>query len=492
MKDTSGKHFGQASGIFVERDKIVTHIHAIAGAASVEGKLWNKERKYITKGVTAFNVENNLVILKVAGKGPKSLTWGKFETPQGGISISSNQGEISVKAIVELLKNSDSVEPLSQWQERAPISTIANAQITGKRAMVRLIRTDGKQQIPFGNDILLKFPEVLGSGFFVASDKIVTNIHCVGNATKIRAKLVGSETFYDIKGVTASDPKNDLVILKVAGNKTPVPLSLDNSDTFPIGGMVAAVGKENQIILGKMYNKINSNNWLRLTTQVSQGDSGSPALNGKGKVIGVFVGNSPRTGLSYAIPSNTLNALLNKLESMESLAQWKKKKTTRAYTYHFWAQELFKDRKPGDEFDKKVIELVIELLDKAIKLYPTESFYDLRGIAKRKLGQYQEAIKDYDEALELSPDFAHIYDSRGYTKYLLGKSKMERAGTELEVVEEAQNYYQSAIRDFDKAIDLIPIYVLAYNNRGNAKKALGQYEAAKVDFDKAREFERSQ
>ena len=45
-------------------------------------------------------------------------------------------------------------------------------------------------------------------------------------------------------------------------------------------------------------------------------------------------------------------------------------------------------------------------------------------------------------------------------------------------VEEAKAYYT-------KAIELNPKYILAYNNRGNARKELGQHKEAIKDFDKA-------
>ena len=61
-------------------------------------------------------------------------------------------------------------------------------------------------------------PPTLGSGFFIRHDLIVTNIHVINQrsfdgAISV-AKLVNKPTWYTIKGVMASDPKQDLVILK--------------------------------------------------------------------------------------------------------------------------------------------------------------------------------------------------------------------------------------------------------------------------------------
>ena len=46
-----------------------------------------------------------------------------------------------------------------------------------------------------------------------------------------------------------------------------------------------------------------------------------------------------------------------------------------------------------------------------------------------------------------------------------------------------------AIAAYDKAIEHNPKYAIAYHNRGKAKEALGQHEAAKIDFEKAKEID---
>ena len=39
------------------------------------------------------------------------------------------------------------------------------------------------------------------------------------------------------------------------------------------------------------------------------------------------------------------------------------------------------------------------------------------GIDKFQSGQYAEAIKDYDEAIKLKPDYAQAYSNRGLVKF---------------------------------------------------------------------------
>lgn len=49
-----------------------------------------------------------------------------------------------------------------------------------------------------------------------------------------------------------------------------------------------------------------------------------------------------------------------------------------------------------------------------------------------------------------------------------------------------------AIADYDKAIELYPVYAAAYNNRGVAYEKLGQRDTAIADFRKALELDPSQ
>ena len=89
-----------------------------------------------------------------------------------------------------------------------------------------------------------------------------------------------------------------------------------------------------------------------------------------------------------------------------------------------------------------------------------------RGIAKYYLGQYEAAITDFDDAIQLKPDYTFAYNRRGLAKYYLG-------------------HYEAAITDFNNAIQLKPDSAIYYHNRGRAKHGLSQYEAAIADFDNA-------
>ncbi len=135
---------------------------------------------------------------------------------------------------------------------------------------------------------------------------------------------------------------------------------------------------------------------------------------------------------------------------------------------------------------------------------------------------YQESIYDFTECLILKPKVAGIYNSRGWTKYLLGQLEAEEEneskGQRLyqEAISDAESalqlatkdskykaaYYHTcgaakaalgnhdeAIEDFSESIRLKPKKALYYHDRGLSKEALGQHEAAKADFAKAKELD---
>lgn len=102
----------------------------------------------------------------------------------------------------------------------------------------------------------------------------------------------------------------------------------------------------------------------------------------------------------------------------------------------------------------------------AIYLNPQYSeAYSKRGNAKLCLGQCEEAIKDCNEALRLNPQDAAAYLNRGTARVYLEQ-------------------YEEAIKDYSEALRLNPRFAPAYNNRGAAKQKLGWNEEARKDFQK--------
>ena len=312
----------------------------------------------------------------------------------------------------------------------------------------------------------------IGSGFFVQPDKIVTNIHVVDNAKRVF--VVGRKKVYNIEGVTGYAPEHDLVVLQVSGQGEPLELSEGQ-----IGDKISVLGYPGggyKVTEGKVHGIRNSDKELRLVARefpknrepvTVSGNSGGPIINREGRVIAVAVSSSG--SFSSASASSALKVLLDSTNK-ENLSEWQKKNPILAYVYATWADE---------ESDSERYEEAIKGFDKAAAIYQYAETYNKRGLAKRSLGRYQEAIQDFDTAIELIPDFAIAYYNRGNTYYRWDSAKRKSDDTGI-----AQDFVRP-IQDYNKALEFNPDFAEAYTRRGVAKAKRRDYVAAIQDYTDA-------
>ena len=162
----------------------------------------------------------------------------------------------------------------------------------------------------------------LGSGFFINNDQVVSNWHVVEGATTAYALSVDERTRYKIEGIIAMNPKQDLVILKVSGEGSPLPLG--DSNITQIGESIYVTGNPKgwtgtfSIGVISSFQMRYAGKRIQITAPVSPGSSGGPVLNDKGEVIGVVYavhGGPDAQNLNLAIPVNYLKALLKRVGS---------------------------------------------------------------------------------------------------------------------------------------------------------------------------------
>ena len=316
------------------------------------------------------------------------------------------------------------------------------------------------------------------SGFFVAPDKIATNIHVIAHPGPVFIKSPDKKTIWTVEGVTAFDVKNDLAILKIDGQGTPSPLG--DSDAVRVGDTVIATGYPDgryRITKGIVRRVRSGNKWLQMEIKLSGGSSGSPVRDGKGQVIGIV--SAIEIPYSYAIPSNALKRLIDRSKLPEPLAAWRKRKRIRAYIYSVRGQRKYN----LNRYDDAVADF-----DKAILLYPqkADAYYN-RGLAKFRLGDiqaakgsvekarrlYEAGIEDCTQAIKLNPEDTYAYHNRAGGKFRLGQSEANQAD-----VAKVQRYYQGAIHDWTQVINLNSELADPYNNRGIAKATLGESKIA--------------
>ena len=118
------------------------------------------------------------------------------------------------------------------------------------------------------------------------------------------------------------------------------------------------------------------------------------------------------------------------------------------------ARSKSKDKHLGiAEYEKGNYQVAIKHYDDGIKNNQDDAcLFNNRGLAYYSLEQYDKAVADYTRAIELRPDFADAYYNRGLAYFQKGSSyNLEPR--------------KKAIADFEKAIQLEPDFVNAYYDR---------------------------
>ena len=352
-----------------------------------------------------------------------------------------------------------------------------------------------------------------GSGFFVERDKIATNLHVVTGHKKITPQHVDTEMDYTLVGITAFDEESDLAILKVA--EAAIPFHLSDSDTVQKGARICAVGYE-----GNKANRAEGivrgirrkDKRLRLKMpDAGPGWSGSPVLSGSGEVVGVlFGGDNNKPDIGYAVPSNTLKALLAKTArtTPEPLQEWQKRPQIRAYI----ECERGRIHQERDDY-----ETAVAAYNTAINLNPgiPTAYYNRARAKMKAIGLPGTNFKsiDFTDLMEIAMDFHKADQTKQVTfrvcvqralgrlglwiaRWLLKSSKefYRRASTKMELGKskvdggdrtEAERHYHAAITDWMRCIQLNPKSAAAYNGRGWTKYLLGCLESERKNSREA-------
>ena len=163
-----------------------------------------------------------------------------------------------------------------------------------------------------------------GSGFVISADGyVVTNNHVVEDATKVTVLFEdGSE---QVATVIGTDERTDLAVLKIEG--TDLPFVQFETEASRVGDWVVAVGNPFGlggtvtvgVISGSGRNIGGSNygDFLQIDAAVNTGNSGGPAFNTQGEVVGVntaiYSPNGGNVGIAFAIPAATVKGIVQQL-----------------------------------------------------------------------------------------------------------------------------------------------------------------------------------
>jgi Tfp pilus assembly protein PilF len=95
--------------------------------------------------------------------------------------------------------------------------------------------------------------------------------------------------------------------------------------------------------------------------------------------------------------------------------------------------------------------------------------HNQEGLAAFSAGNYQEAVRHYNEAIRVDPDNAKAYNNRGVTYNKMGRHNL-------------------AISDYNKALELNPRFAEAYQNRALAHFRAQNYAQSCSDLKQYRQM----
>jgi serine protease Do len=172
-----------------------------------------------------------------------------------------------------------------------------------------------------------------GSGFFISADGYaVTNNHVVDSADKVEVTTDDGKT-YSAK-VIGTDARTDLALIKVEGGSNFQFAKL--SDTKPrIGDWVLAVGNPFGLggtvtagivsAIGRDIGNGPYDDFIQIDAPVNKGNSGGPAFNVDGEVVGVntaiYSPSGGSVGIAFSIPAPTVKNIVAQLKDKGSVSR---------------------------------------------------------------------------------------------------------------------------------------------------------------------------
>ena len=108
----------------------------------------------------------------------------------------------------------------------------------------------------------------------------------------------------------------------------------------------------------------------------------------------------------------------------------------------------------------------IDDLNKMVKIDSSPHAFEMQGKILSNMQEHRKAIAAFDKVIELDPNYPSCYIQRAIAKCALRQ-------------------YQEAINDLDQHLQIEPDDFYAYRFRGKVNEDLGNLDAAKRDFQKA-------
>jgi hypothetical protein len=297
---------------------------------------------------------------------------------------------------------------------------------------------------------------VTGSGFIVdKSGLVVTNCDVIVKWLKEIPNSLVAETErgiqLPIENLISKRCDNNLALIKVGGKDLPSATIAENytprkgEDIFVFG---IPSDLETKVTEGIVKDVLERRRLIQVSIPISPEKIGSPVFNNNGEVVAALT-SLPRKGKGRHFAALLKNII----------------------------KQLNKYNKPQTELAKKTPLRIPSPVPKAYHREretekKREDFKEcfLRGSSYQELDMYSEAIKSYEKAIELKPDFADAFTNLGIVYYKLAK-------------------YEEAIKAYKQAVRVNPDSTLLYNKIGSVYVIIGSYSKAIDNFKKATDID---
>lgn len=457
---------GAGSGFFVQPDKVVTNLHVIARPGPIFAKLSDDETIWRVEGVTAYDMENDLVVLKIAGEGAP-LTLGDSDAAENGEPVYAigYPGGGPYKLTEGTIRSS---RYKNRWlQTTADISqgNSGGPMLNGKGEVIGIsTAVDDSFSYAVPSNLLKTL---------LSESAHVEPLVAWYKQKRIRAYSYhqrGEDKYH------GNDYKAALTDL----NKS-VEVDPEFTDAYATRGYVTvhygeAIAKYGSIADARQHYHLGIADYTEAIRLAPEDDEN---YSGRGHTRCHYGEYEVKRRHATAAQRQYQAAIADYTEAIKLDSD-----EDGNYSGRGWAKSLLGELSTEQAaFDtaREQYEAAIKDYTTAIELAPEDGInYNDRGWVKFRLGElktkeektaearkhYQAAIIDSEKAIQRHPDSAFAYHTRGVAKAALGD-------------------YNGAIADLDVAIEQRRDYTEAYDSRGEAKRALGQHDAAKIDFEKA-------
>ncbi len=253
-----------------------------------------------------------------------------------------------------------------------------------------------------------------GSGFFIASDRVITNRHVIEKAARVEIHLLDGKK-YSVKGVLAIDGEGDLALLAVdvpRGSAFPLPIvkavPQEGESVVVVGNPYGLEGSVSNGIVSAVREISGYGKIIQITAPISPGSSGSPVVNMAGQVIGVATLQAAEgQSLNFAVPAERISQLkVTELQTFSSL-NTETQKNKRSAAERLYSQGLAQLSR--DDYARAV-----PYFEKAAETDPTyaEAWYQT-GYSHGALEKHADAVRASRQAVKLRPDWAAAHINVG-------------------------------------------------------------------------------